>query len=168
MKNQNHVSIIDSPTKSKVSTKISQSFVEIESDLNKKSLAELVSEKIFYLIFIFIKFFLLLTFTTQTSLDAENDDLNNPIKNLFVKVNVIIMKTSTQLHDEIKSLNIQVNEKTRVYDLIKMSLEIFNETFSKENLNYRLDPDYRLYSVKPSKKSGKPDKDLPSKFFFRN
>jgi len=98
-------------------------------------------------------------------LDAENDDLNNPIKNLFVKVNVIIKKPSNQVNDEIKSLSLEVNEKTRIYDLIKMSLEIFNETFSKENLNYRLDPDYRLYSVKPSKKSGKPDKDLPSKFF---
>lgn len=99
-------------------------------------------------------------------MDAENDDLNNPIKNLFVKVNVIIMKRSTQVNDEIKSLCLEVNEKTRIYDLIKMSLENFNETFSKENLNYRLDPDYRLYSVKPSKKSGKPDKDLPSKFFL--
>lgn len=98
-------------------------------------------------------------------MDAENDDLNNPIKNLFVKVNVIIKKPSNQVNDEIKSLSLEVNEKTRIYDLIKMSLEIFNETFSKENLNYRLDPDYRLYSVKPSKKSGKPDKDLPSKFF---
>lgn len=98
-------------------------------------------------------------------MDAENDDLNNPIKNLFVKVNVIIKKPSNQVNDEIKSLSLEVNEKTRIYDLIKMSLEIFNETFSKENLNYRLDPDYRLYSVKPSKKSGKPDKDLPSKIF---
>ena len=98
-------------------------------------------------------------------MDAENDDLNNPIKNLFVKVNVIIKKPSNQVNDEIKSLSLEVNEKTRIYDLIKMSLEIFNETFIKENLNYRLDPDYRLYSVKPSKKSGKPDKDLPSKFF---
>ncbi len=98
-------------------------------------------------------------------MDAENDDLNNPIKNLFVKVNVIIKKPSYKVNDEIKSLSLEVNEKTRIYDLIKMSLEIFNETFSKENLKYRLDPDYRLYSVKPSKKSGKPDKDLPSKFF---
>lgn len=163
MKNQNHVSIIDSPTKSRVSTRISQSFVEIESDLNKKSLGELVSGRNF--LFIFLTLFLLLTYTTQTSLDAENDDLNNPIKNLFVKVNVIIKKPSNQVNDEIKSLSLEVNEKTRIYDLIKMSLEIFNETFSKENLNYRLDPDYRLYSVKPSKKSGKPDKDLPSKIF---
>lgn len=62
MKNQNYVSIIDSPTKSRVSTRISQSFVEIESDLNKKSLGELVSGRNF--LFIFLTLFLLLTYTT--------------------------------------------------------------------------------------------------------
>jgi hypothetical protein len=45
MKNQNPVNLIDSPTKSKISTKISQSFIEIESDMNKKSLTALVREK---------------------------------------------------------------------------------------------------------------------------
>jgi hypothetical protein len=77
------------------------------------------------------------------------------------------MMQKAQVEHEIKSLSLQVNDKTRIYDLIKLSLEIFNETFSKENLNFRLDPDYRLYSVKPSKKSGKPDKDLPSKTYFK-
>jgi hypothetical protein len=67
------------------------------------------------------------------------------------------------LTGEIKSLNLQVTEKTTIMDLIKMSVDIFNDNFVNENLKIRLKPHYRLYNMKPSKKSGKPDKDLPSK-----
>ena len=51
-------------------------------------------------------------------------------------------------------------------DLIKMSVDIFNDNFVNENLKIRLKPNYKLYNMKPSKKSGKPDKDLPSKKNF--
>ena len=65
---------------------------------------------------------------------------------------------------DIKSLTLQVTEKTTVSDLVKMSVDIFNETFERENSLLRMKTDYKIYKVKPSKKSGKPDNDLPSKF----
>lgn len=67
---------------------------------------------------------------------------------------------------EIKSLNLQIQESTTIFDLTKMSVNIFNENFSKDNLPFRLKNNYADYCLKQSKKSGKPDMDLPS--FDRN
>ena len=65
-------------------------------------------------------------------------------------------------NEGIKSLNLQIQESTTIFELIKMSVNIFNENFSNENLNLRLKNNYSDYSMKTSKKSGKPDYDLPS------
>ena len=53
-------------------------------------------------------------------------------------------------------------------DLVKMSVDLFNKDFCKENLQIRLNTNYKIYHVKPSKKNGKPDQDFPSKKFYLN
>ncbi len=98
----------------------------------------------------------------QVPIENENEEYFFPIKNLFVKVNIIVAKEKENIPYQIKSINLQINDKNRVYDLIKMSVDNFNDGLTKENSFYRLDPDYRVYNLKPSKKSGKPDSDLPS------
>jgi hypothetical protein len=64
--------------------------------------------------------------------------------------------------DDIKFLSLQVQEKTKIKDLIKMSVNILNENFANENFEKRLNTNYDIYSLKQSKKSGKPNNDLPS------
>ncbi len=43
-----------------------------------------------------------------------------------------------------------------------MSVNIFNENFLQENSIFRLKNNYKAYSLKHSKKSGKANTDLPS------
>jgi hypothetical protein len=86
------------------------------------------------------------------------------IKNLFVKVNIVIALNLLKPGEkEIMSINLQVDEKTTISDLIRMSVNIFNENFISQNSDYRIKPNYRMYNMKPSKKNGKPNTDLPSK-----
>jgi hypothetical protein len=79
------------------------------------------------------------------------------IRNLFVKVHLLVGEKI-----EIKSLTLEVQESTKISDLIKMSVNIFNENFSQENSIFRLKNNYKDYSLKQSKKSGKANTDLPS------
>ncbi len=80
---------------------------------------------------------------------------------MFVKVNIVAT-------NEIKSVSLQVTEKTTIDDLIKLSVDIFNLNFEKENLLNRINTNYSIYSIKPSKKKGTPDLDLPSKIKLFN
>jgi hypothetical protein len=56
-----------------------------------------------------------------------------------------------------------ITNKITIFDLIKDSVVLFNKIFDKENLPFYLDV-YNLqkYTIKPSKKTGKPDLDMPS------
>ena len=51
-------------------------------------------------------------------------------------------------------------------DLLNRSIQMFNDLFYDEGLPYELKTDVKLYSIKPSKKSGKPESDMPSKINF--
>lgn len=55
-----------------------------------------------------------------------------------------------------------ITNKVTVCDLIKECIKMFNELFEKENFPVRLNTDISKYKIRPSKKSGKPDYDLPS------
>jgi hypothetical protein len=48
-------------------------------------------------------------------------------------------------------------------DVLKRALDLFNDILYKEKIPYSFNIDYRKYYIKPSKKTGKPDNDLPSK-----
>jgi hypothetical protein len=77
----------------------------------------------------------------------------------------LIIKINVQINyqvDIIKSINLHITNKNTILDILKISIDIFNELFYKENIPYKFNIDYRKYSLKPSKKSGRADEDLPS------
>ena len=47
-------------------------------------------------------------------------------------------------------------------DIIKQSIDIFNDILYKDNIPIKLNVDNRNYRIKPGKKNGKPNYDLPS------
>lgn len=63
----------------------------------------------------------------------------------------------------VKSLNIKINKEDTIDELIRKSLSGFNQIFLNIETNYRISPIFTEYHLKPSKKSGKPNLDLPSK-----
>ncbi len=65
---------------------------------------------------------------------------------------------------EIRTFNLEIAENAKFSELIKLSVNYFNEELIKENSDYRLQHNYKMYLLKASKKSGKADFDLPSKF----
>jgi hypothetical protein len=51
-------------------------------------------------------------------------------------------------------------------ELLSQSINMFNDMFLKEGIPLELSHEVSYYFLKPSKKSGKPDHDLPSKILF--
>lgn len=66
----------------------------------------------------------------------------------------------------IKSILLKITNKITIEDLIKESVQMFNQLFAKDRIPYKLNENHTVYSIKPSKKSGKADLDLPSNFNF--
>ena len=60
----------------------------------------------------------------------------------------------------------KISNKLRIEQVIKKSIEMFNKLFSQSGIFYELNTNSNLYSIKPSKKSGQPDNDLPSIFIL--
>ena len=52
-------------------------------------------------------------------------------------------------------------------DLLRQCIEMFNDSFEREELPYEFVNSCDNYNIRPSKKSGKPDYDLPSKNYHR-
>jgi hypothetical protein len=77
---------------------------------------------------------------------------------VVVKVSVIVGG------DAVKSISLRITNKNTIMDLLKYSLDIFNDLFYREGLGVQFRADYKKYLIKPSKKSGKPDNDLPGNF----
>jgi hypothetical protein len=67
---------------------------------------------------------------------------------------------------EIKSVEIKLKHNNTIFEMIKLSVHLLNEQFENGLSELRLNPNYSIYKVKPSKKNGKPDLDLPSKELF--
>ena len=60
-------------------------------------------------------------------------------------------------------INIDVEEKVTINELIKRAVDTFNKNLENECKQYRLSLDYNQYNIKPSKKNGMPKEDLPCK-----
>jgi hypothetical protein len=56
----------------------------------------------------------------------------------------------------------RVTNKNTIMDILKVALDIYNDEFYKENLQLEFQADYKKYYLKPSKRSGRADNDLPS------
>jgi hypothetical protein len=76
----------------------------------------------------------------------------------IVKITIII----NYREELIKSINLRITNKNTILDILKCSLDVFNDMFYKEQIPLKFNIDYRKFCLKPSKRSGKADNDLPS------
>lgn len=88
----------------------------------------------------------------------------------YVKVNILIRSIKENKYNISKSpddiiitIDLLVEDNLAIADLIKISLENFNQKFKQENLKFLLNNsnDYKSYNLKASKKSGYPNSDIP-------
>jgi hypothetical protein len=64
------------------------------------------------------------------------------------------------------SINLELSGQIEIGNIIKTTISELNKKFEIAGKNKRLSYQYEKYQFKPAKKSGKPDNDLPSKYFF--
>jgi hypothetical protein len=69
----------------------------------------------------------------------------------------------TLQNEEVKCVSVTVTNKILIKDLIKEGIVILSDIFYREKIPYKINTDPRKYKLKPSKKSGKPDNDMPGK-----
>lgn len=77
-----------------------------------------------------------------------------------IKINIVILENN---RESVRSINVRITNKLKMLELLNQSIEMFNEMFCQYGYLFELNKNSSLYSIKPSKKSGKPDNDLPSK-----
>lgn len=76
-----------------------------------------------------------------------------------IKLNVMLRYKE---NEELKSLSLQLPNYWKVSDLIREAVDLYNKKFVEEKSRFRFNQAYSNYVLKPSKKSGKPDNDMPS------
>jgi hypothetical protein len=86
-----------------------------------------------------------------------------------IQVNVIVKNINENIL--LKKIVISVNELSKPFEIIRESISIFNKMFEFERLNIRfIDFDFTFFNLKPCKKNGLPNYDLPCKnatLFYR-
>ncbi len=82
------------------------------------------------------------------------------IKDSPVRINIIINDNFTPY---LKYVDVIISNKITMRELLSQSINMFNDKFLNEGLPFELSQDVSSYVLKPSKKSGNPDTDLPSK-----
>jgi hypothetical protein len=71
------------------------------------------------------------------------------------------LKINIFAENEVKFINLDVDEKISISELLEISVDSFNKNFEREARPFRLSLDYLQYNLKPSKKNGMPKEDLP-------
>jgi len=82
------------------------------------------------------------------------------MKEIKIKVNILVHYKE---NEEIKSINVEIPGFYKISDLIRQSVDLFNNLFVEEKSVFRLSQQYSHFSLKPSKRTGKPNLDMPSK-----
>lgn len=70
-------------------------------------------------------------------------------------------------NEEVESINMEIPSFFKISDLIRQSIDLFNSRFMEAKSMFRLSTQFSNYFLKPSKKSGKPNLDLPSMIVFK-
>lgn len=96
-------------------------------------------------------------------LDEKMD--KEEILNLDIRINALIKMKKEEI---LKTIVVKITNKITIRDLLKESVDMFNNLFYKENVPYEFKNELKLYSLKPSKKNGKPQNDFPSNYYFNN
>jgi hypothetical protein len=102
--------------------------------------------------------------TYKDSCDVEK----NEIIKYDVKMN---LQFNYESEEELRTVKIKITNLVTINDLLKESINSFNNLFYKDKIALKLNTDLKSYVIKPSKKNGKVDSDLPRKNFlnkFRN
>ena len=99
-----------------------------------------------------------------------NLSLRNRVAASFISANLIVLVLGSfvfffldSLNEEIKSINVEIPGFYKISDLIRQSVDLFNNLFVEEKSVFRLSQQYSHFSLKPSKRTGKPNLDMPSK-----
>lgn len=98
------------------------------------------------------------------------EDITPLISTLNIKVSLYIKdviadnqkKTKNSDEPTIHSILLTVDNSIYGSDVIKNSIEQFNQLLKDEKLSYRLSELSKKYKLKPSKKNGKPNSDYPA------
>lgn len=75
---------------------------------------------------------------------------------LSIKINLVI-------GEAVQPVSILISNINKVEVVLKRAILEFNQCFSSENALFRLVNDHTLYGLKPSKKTGFPKSEMPSK-----
>lgn len=89
-----------------------------------------------------------------------NEENSETILNDPIKVNILISINGES--EEAKSISVRITDKVIMLELLKESIDMFNEYFYMNKIPLELNKFLKNYTIRPSKKSGKPDNDLPS------
>ena len=82
-----------------------------------------------------------------------------------VIINVVVKDTNENIL--LKKIFLQLNEDDKVMHIIRESITQFNKLFEYERILIKLSThDLALYNLKPSKKNGLPNYDMPGKNSF--
>lgn len=87
----------------------------------------------------------------------------------IVKINLVIEHKNNHKHfvkEDYFYLNLVITDRIAISELIRLSVDGFNEKFRSENYKYLLENNYQNFHLKPSKKNGYPKTDIPGKFFL--
>jgi hypothetical protein len=79
---------------------------------------------------------------------------------------LLLIKVSLSIKDKYFFIDLSINKNTTIKELIVVCVENFNEKFKNEKMRKVLNFIYDNYNIKPAKKSGKPDEDIPCKYFI--
>jgi len=91
--------------------------------------------------------------------DEKNIEKNIKI-NLLIKENINNLLTNNV---ELFSLDLTIESNITIFDIIKNTIDCFNEKFKNENYKFLLSNHYNNYKLKASKKNGSPNTDIPCK-----
>ena len=108
---------------------------------------------------------------SKSMLERDKSYLKNPLDYIGEEVEYpIFIKVNLLIGDIKKNINLKITDSDTIKDILKRSINLFNDILKKEKIHLQLNKDYNKFYLKPSKKSGKPDNDLPSNIlsYIRN
>jgi len=97
-----------------------------------------------------------------------NTNTNTSVSTLLpneIMINVVVKDQNENIL--LKKIVLQIEEKDKVVHIINESINYFNKLFEFERIPLRISVnDMSLFCLKPSKKNGLPNYDMPCKYFF--
>ena len=113
--------------------------------------------------------------TKKKNKSFEKIDFNNEIdsnkatcsftseENGFSFFQTVNIKLFYYINEQIKNIEIIINENNTIFDFIRFSINLINENLKQENFDFKLNnKNIEKYQIKIAKKNGMPNFDYPS------